>query len=313
MKTQKLRLLNEGEHHTAVHKLSKRLQSLSKGCGREKLKKNLRSLSSHISDRIDEKLRYLNRPNWCNKKAQMLADYVLLKGITGGKEAKSSSRFWDHYYELLRKGIKHKKEQFLSKFTKKEKGIGPWKTLWKCKEHKLSENSPYSHFASLRIRPMIIKAGDDLRQEMLALNLIRTIKSIFDRERVNIYLRPYEVIIRDHTSGFIGSRSVTREFIPDSISIDSLKKKYPGKYLNDIFFEIFKDNLEMSQLNFLQSLVGYSLVCYLLKVKDRHNGNILMDAEGHLVHIDFGFILSNSPGGMDFETAPFKLTEVHTA
>lgn len=35
---------------------------------------------------------------------------------------------------------------------------------------------------------------------------------------------------------------------------------------------------------------------------------MLIDDEGHLVHIDFGFMLSNSPGGVNFESAPFKLT-----
>ncbi len=29
-----------------------------------------------------------------------------------------------------------------------------------------------------------------------------------------------------------------------------------------------------------------------------------------MIHIDFGFILSTSPGGINFENAPFKLTEV---
>lgn len=43
-------------------------------------------------------------------------------------------------------------------------------------------------------------------------------------------------------------------------------------------------------------------------LQDRHNGNILLDTSGHLVHIDFGFMLSNSPGGVNFEAAPFKLT-----
>jgi phosphatidylinositol kinase/protein kinase (PI-3 family) len=46
----------------------------------------------------------------------------------------------------------------------------------------------------------------------------------------------------------------------------------------------------------------------LWQVKDRHNANLLLDEDGHIIHIDFGFMLSNSPGGVNFESAPFKLT-----
>ena len=36
----------------------------------------------------------------------------------------------------------------------------------------------------------------------------------------------------------------------------------------------------------------------------------MIDIEGHVCHIDFGFLLSNAPGkGVRMETAPFKLTQ----
>merc|ERR1711971_1524062 len=72
----------------------------------------------------------------------------------------------------------------------------------------------------------------------------------------------------------------------------------------------FGDRLYSAKKNFTESISAYSLFCYFLQIKDRHNGNILLDRDGNICHIDFGFMLSNSPGGnMAFEAAPFKLTQ----
>lgn len=59
----------------------------------------------------------------------------------------------------------------------------------------------------------------------------------------------------------------------------------------------------------MRSLVGYSLACYIMQLKDRHNGNILLRRDGCLVHIDFGFFLGNAPGkGIAIEQkVPFKM------
>jgi phosphatidylinositol kinase/protein kinase (PI-3 family) len=46
----------------------------------------------------------------------------------------------------------------------------------------------------------------------------------------------------------------------------------------------------------MRSLAGYSILTYFLQVKDRHNGNILLSRDGYIIHIDFGFFLSNAPG-----------------
>lgn len=70
------------------------------------------------------------------------------------------------------------------------------------------------------------------------------------------------------------------------------------------------ERLRQAKKNFSASLAACSLFCYILQVKDRHNGNMLISSDGHMMHIDFGFLLSIAPGGMlSLETAPFKLTE----
>jgi phosphatidylinositol 4-kinase len=35
----------------------------------------------------------------------------------------------------------------------------------------------------------------------------------------------------------------------------------------------------------------------------------MLDSFGHIIHIDYGFFLTNAPGkGLKFEKAPFKMT-----
>ena len=103
--------------------------------------------------------------------------------------------------------------------------------------------------------------------------------------------------------------------MPDTISINALKKKMIAMKeprlltLKGFYQWYYRDKFEEAQTNFIQSLAAYSLYMYIFAIKDRHNGNIMLDRKGHVIHIDFGFMLQNSPGNMGFEGAPFKLTD----
>mmetsp|Transcript_22557 Transcript_22557/g.22384 ORF Transcript_22557/g.22384 Transcript_22557/m.22384 type:complete len:193 (+) Transcript_22557:1635-2213(+) len=80
------------------------------------------------------------------------------------------------------------------------------------------------------------------------------------------------------------------------------------RYYVKTFGSVKSKTFKKARRAFVRSLAGYSLLCYILQIKDRHNANILIDSKGHVVHVDFGFMLSNSPGSMNFEASSFKLT-----
>ncbi|KAG7027147.1 Phosphatidylinositol 4-kinase beta 1 [Cucurbita argyrosperma subsp. argyrosperma] len=177
--------------------------------------------------------------------------------------------------------------------------------LWSVKKERIHKASKFGKLSGWDLRSVIVKSGDDCRQEHLAVQLISHFYDIFQEAGLPLWLRPYEVLVTSSYTALI-------ETIPDTASLHSIKSRYPGiTSLRDFFVAKYEENspsFKLAQRNFVESMAGYSLVCYLLQVKDRHNGNLLLDEEGHIIHIDFGFMLSNSPGGVNFESAPFKLT-----
>lgn len=178
---------------------------------------------------------------------------------------------------------------------------------WAEKSKRLRKASPFGDNPNWRLVSCIVKARDQLRQEMFAQRLIQEFARIFEKGGIDCWLRPYQIISTSSDSGLI-------ETLTDAISIDSLKKHSPNvATLQDYFVGRFGGRGSPAHKRavkaFVQSMAGYSVVQYLLNMKDRHNGNLMIDAEGHVIHIDFGFFLSNSPGGnMEFEKSPFKLT-----
>ena len=109
------------------------------------------------------------------------------------------------------------------------------------------------------------------------------------------------------------------ELVQDSTSLDKLyaRPDYAGsltKHFEQCYGPQGEPTFETARLNFIESCAGAAFVCYALGLKDRHNGNILLDCKGRLVHIDFGFCLGLATGGaFSLERAPFKLTRDHVA
>ncbi|KAG0085320.1 Phosphatidylinositol 4-kinase pik1alpha (PI4-kinase)(PtdIns-4-kinase) [Podila epicladia] len=186
---------------------------------------------------------------------------------------------------------------------------------WEEKMNRIRATSPYGHLPSWQLLSVIVKQGADLRQEQLACQLIREMGWIWERAKIPVWITYMRILVTSDNSGLI-------ETVRNTISIHSIKKDAYARRLNEVgivftLYDYFQqkfgdpasEKFIKAQDNFMRSLAAYSVITYVLQIRDRHNGNILLDTEGHIVHIDFGFMLSNSPGSVGFELAPFKLPQ----
>jgi phosphatidylinositol 3-kinase len=150
---------------------------------------------------------------------------------------------------------------------------------------------------------VIVKTGDDLRQDQLVIMLIQLMDGLLKRAALNLCLTPYSILAVSPTSGLV-------EFVDGSMPISQILSNYNGsilQYFQDVApqkgakYDVRPDVIS----TYVRSCAGYCVITFLLAVGDRHLDNILLDSSGHFFHIDFGFIFGRDPKPLP---PPFRLT-----
>nr|XP_032819175.1 phosphatidylinositol 4,5-bisphosphate 3-kinase catalytic subunit gamma isoform-like [Petromyzon marinus]XP_032819176.1 phosphatidylinositol 4,5-bisphosphate 3-kinase catalytic subunit gamma isoform-like [Petromyzon marinus]XP_032819177.1 phosphatidylinositol 4,5-bisphosphate 3-kinase catalytic subunit gamma isoform-like [Petromyzon marinus] len=157
---------------------------------------------------------------------------------------------------------------------------------------------------------LIFKNGDDLRQDMLILQTLNIMDSIWDSEGLDLCLLPYGCIATGYNTGVI-------EVVPNAHTVASIQVEKGGIPRNEGYLKTWLDeqmplagqNLQAVE-KFMHSCAGYCMATYVLGIGDRHNENIMITKNGNLFHIDFGHILGNIKKfwGVSRERVPFVLT-----
>ncbi|XP_062872087.1 phosphatidylinositol 4,5-bisphosphate 3-kinase catalytic subunit delta isoform [Trichomycterus rosablanca] len=160
---------------------------------------------------------------------------------------------------------------------------------------------------------IIFKNGDDLRQDMLTLQMIQLMDVLWKMEGLDLRMIPYGCLSTGNKTGLIevvknsdtianiqrnkSNSAATAAFNKDAL-LDWLKSKNPG------------DKLDLAIEEFTLSCAGYCVATYVLGIGDRHSDNIMIRENGQLFHIDFGHFLGNFKAkfGINRERVPFILT-----
>jgi phosphatidylinositol 4-kinase len=84
----------------------------------------------------------------------------------------------------------------------------PFSESWEDTVTRCRQKSPYGQFESYDIKSYIIKGNDDVRQELMAIQFMKRLHEIYMKAGIQVYLRPYDILITSHNSGIIGTKTM---------------------------------------------------------------------------------------------------------
>ena len=161
------------------------------------------------------------------------------------------------------------------------------------------DTKKYNNHADKDHMRIMFKYGDDLRQDQLILQMINYMDSLLKNMHLDYEFTTYKTLATSKSDGFV-------EFVPNSKTIFDIKKLYNNQ-IRAYYEEISgKDEKILNKKldSYINSCAGYCVVTYILGIGDRHLENLMIDNNGRLFHIDFGYILGKDPKPMP---PPIKL------
>ncbi|KAM3874811.1 phosphatidylinositol 4,5-bisphosphate 3-kinase catalytic subunit beta isoform [Diretmus argenteus] len=160
---------------------------------------------------------------------------------------------------------------------------------------------------------IIFKNGDDLRQDMLTLQILRLMDMLWKEANLDLRIVPYGCLATGDRAGLI--EVVSSADTIANIQLTSSNVAATAAFNKDALLNWLKeknsgDALDRAIEEFTLSCAGYCVATYVLGIGDRHSDNIMVRSTGQLFHIDFGHILGNfkSKFGIKRERVPFILT-----
>lgn len=158
----------------------------------------------------------------------------------------------------------------------------------------------------------IYKVGDDLRQDMLTIQMIRVMDRLWLRAGLDLRMVSFKCVPTGWKAGIV-------EFVEDASTLRQIQvgaHSVTGSFKAEVLFEWLQkhnpgpNEFDTAVKNFTRSCAGYSVVTYIMGIGDRHNDNIMIKTSGHLFHIDFGKFLGDAQmfGNIKRDRVPFVLT-----
>ena len=136
---------------------------------------------------------------------------------------------------------------------------------------------------------IIYKHGDDLRHDQLMMLLIRLIDRELQRHNLDLNFVSYDVLPFSINDGIMTC-------ITKTMAIEDIRRKKTmslSAYLRK--YNPSDEEYERALETYAKSCAGNCVLNMVLGWGDRHAANLLVAQDGHLVHIDFGFILGHEP------------------